>query len=95
MEFEWDTVKARKNLAKHGVSFDEAKSVFYDPLAASFPDPDHSWDETRNVIFGISSRNRFLLVSFADRIEKCRIISARTLTKSERRTFEETNQKGS
>ncbi|MFN0106401.1 MAG: BrnT family toxin [Bryobacteraceae bacterium] len=90
MDFEWDPVKAKNNLRKHGVSFEEAESVFYDLLAATVPDPDHSWDESRHLIVGLSAKNRLLIVSFADRIDNCRIISARELTKSERRGHEET-----
>jgi uncharacterized protein len=88
--FEWDPVKAKNNLRKHGVSFEEAESVFYDLLAATVPDPDHSWDESRQVIVGLSRKDRLLIVSFVDRIDNCRIISARELTKSERSGHEQT-----
>ncbi|MEQ1627743.1 MAG: BrnT family toxin [Nitrospira sp.] len=89
MQFEWDSIKARKNLVKHGVSFDEAASVFHDPLAATGTDPDHSQDEARMVTFGLSSAGRLLVVAHTERRNAIRIISARVVTQQERRIYEE------
>jgi uncharacterized DUF497 family protein len=88
MQFECDPKKAKSNFKKHGVSFEEAVTVFYDPLAATFEDPDHSGDEWRFVTIGYSSRNRLLVVSHSDREEVLRIISARIATAPERRRHE-------
>jgi hypothetical protein len=76
MKFEWDPRKARLNVAKHGVSFDEATTVFYDPLSATFDDPDRSVGERRFITIGYSSRGRLLVVAHTDRGEATRIISA-------------------
>lgn len=89
MEFEWDPDKAGRNLAKHGVSFPEAATVFGDPLALTYYDPDHSEDEDRYLTFGQSSSGRFLVVSHTDRDDRIRIISARTMTRRERKSYEE------
>jgi uncharacterized DUF497 family protein len=89
MEFEWDPEKAARNLARHGVSFQEAATVFGDPLAVTYFDPDHSEEEDRFLTFGHSSEGRLLVVSHTDREERTRIISARRVTPSERRTYEE------
>ncbi len=89
MEFEWDDAKAEANLRKHGVSFPEAATAFADPLAAIFDDPDHSEDETREILVGYSDRNRLLIVSFTERGENLRIISARVASPGERRRHEE------
>lgn len=89
MEFEWDTEKAKSNLSKHGISFEEAKTVFEDPFYVDFYDPDHSESENRYIIIGESSKNRILLVSYTERKNKIRIISSRQVTKQERRTYEE------
>ena len=91
MNFAWDDEKAAKNLAKHGVSFDEAETVFADPFAGIAPDPDHSERERREIAAGLSAAGRLLLVSFTERRESIRIISARELTPSERRLYEEEN----
>jgi hypothetical protein len=88
VQFEWDPKKAKNNLNKHGVSFEEAVSVFYDPLSATFDDPDHSDDELRLITIGFSSGNRLLFVSHSDRGEVLRIISARAATKHERKLHE-------
>jgi uncharacterized DUF497 family protein len=88
MHFEWDRSKASSNRRKHKVTFDEAVTVFLDPLAASFPDPDHSEAEQRSVTIGYSSRGRLLVVSHAERDETIRIISARLATAHERRRHE-------
>jgi uncharacterized protein len=87
--FEWDDAKARSNEQKHGVSFPEAATAFADPLAAIFPDPDHSDDETREILVGVSDRNRLLIISFTERGESIRIISARVATPSERKRHED------
>lgn len=89
MQFEWDPIKARKNQVKHGVSFDEAASVFHDPLAATGADPDHSEGEQRMVTFGMSSAGRLLVVAHTERRNAIRIISARVVTLQERRIYEE------
>jgi uncharacterized DUF497 family protein len=88
--FEWDTKKAESNVAKHGVTFDEACTVFGDPLAILKRDPDHSADEQRYLLLGISSRHRLLVVAHAERPPRTRLISARRATPKERRTYEET-----
>lgn len=87
--FEWDEAKARANQQKHGVSFEEASSAFADPLAAIFPDHDHSDDEVREIIVGHSDKNRLVVVSFTERGEAVRIISARVATPQERADYEE------
>jgi uncharacterized DUF497 family protein len=89
MEFEWDDAKAEANLRKHGVPFAEAATAFADPLAAIFPDPDHSDDEVREILVGYSERGRLLVVIFTERPPNLRIISAREATPSERRNHEE------
>jgi uncharacterized protein len=88
MQFECDPKKAKSNYKKHGVTFEEAVTVFYDPLAATFEDPDHSEAEKRSITIGYSSRDRLLVVSQADRGEVLRIINARLATASERRRHE-------
>lgn len=89
MHFEWDPVKARKNLRKHGVTFEEASSVFYDSLTVTGADPDHSEREERMVTFGVSSSGRLLVVAHTERSDAIRIISARVATKHERYIYEE------
>jgi len=89
MEFEWDPQKAAKNLRKHKISFNEAATVFDDPLSVTVTDPDHSAEEDRFIIVGQSYRRRLLIVSFAERGDRIRIISARELTPAERRAYEE------
>ena len=89
MEFEWDQKKADSNERKHGVTFREAASVFGDPLAITFGDPDHSVSEERFLTFGLSMRRRLLLVSHTDRRGGVRIISARRVTREERKIYEE------
>lgn len=88
MEFEWDMPKAEANIQKHGVSFDEAASVFLDQLAVSGQDPDHSVGESRYITFGISSLGRMLSVSHTYRPGGIRIISARRVTRHERKLYE-------
>jgi uncharacterized protein len=89
MRFEWDSRKAAKNLRKHGISFHEAVSAFYDPLATTGDDPDHSEDEERFVTFGFSSAGRLIVVSHTGYNDTIRIISARRATRSEREIYEE------
>jgi uncharacterized DUF497 family protein len=89
IDFEWDPNKAARNLRKHGVTLEEAATVFRDDLSVTAPDPDHSVEEERFITVGPSSQNRLLLVAHAERGECIRIISARELTPSERRQYEE------
>jgi hypothetical protein len=89
MEFGWDSRKAASNQRKHRVSFEEAASMFEDPLAITFSDPDHSEAEERFLTFGMSRLNRLTIVAHADRGGRTRIISARTMTKQERKIYEE------
>jgi uncharacterized DUF497 family protein len=89
VQFEWNAQKAAANLRKHGVSFDEAASVFFDPLGATGNDPDHSLEERRFVTFGVSSSARLLVVTHSERGEAIRIITARLATPRERRIYEE------
>jgi uncharacterized protein len=89
MKFDWDDEKAKRNLAKHHVTFAEAQSVFDDPFARIASDPDHSLSENRELIFGHSAAGRILLVSFVQRENTIRIISARKANQKERRSYEE------
>jgi uncharacterized DUF497 family protein len=89
MEFEWDENKAEINLKKHGVSFHEAATVFGDALAITFDDPEHSVGEYRYITFGLSRFNRLLVVSHTECEDKMRIISARRMTRRERKIYEE------
>ena len=89
MRFDWDDTKARENLRKHGVSFDEARTAFDDEHALLLPDPDHSADEDRFVLLGLSSTLRVLTVvhCYAESDEVIRLISARKATRSERTQY--------
>ena len=87
-EFEWDLAKASANQQRHGVSFVEAATVFFDPLSVTVADPLHSIDEQRFVITGLSYQHRLLVVVHADRGDRIRIISARLATRSEREKYE-------
>jgi uncharacterized DUF497 family protein len=89
MEFEWDAEKDHLNQDKHGVSFDEASTVFGDPFALTIDDPDHSVEENQFLTTGYSERQRLLIVAHVDRDERIRIINARDVTATERRTYEE------
>lgn len=89
LSFEWDPRKAAYNVRKHGVSFEEAVQVFGDPLARIFDDPGHSSGELRELIVGHAARHRLLIVSFVERGDRVRILSARPATSSERRDYEE------
>jgi len=88
VEFEWDREKAAQNQEKHEISFDEAVTIFHDPLAATFDDPDHSTGESRFVTVGYSSQNRLIVVAHTERGETIRIISARLATPQERKRHE-------
>lgn len=87
--FEWDSRKAAANRRKHGVSFEEATTVFADPLSVLKPDPDHSLDEERYLVLGMSNRRRVLVVAFAEWPPRTRLINARPATRSEQHTYEE------
>ena len=89
MQFEWDEEKAEANLKKHEVSFEEAQTVFADPLFLIFADPDHSIEENRFIIMGESTENKLLVVSFVERPPVTRLISARKATRAERKNYEE------
>ncbi len=89
MRFEWDPKKAAANLKKHGVTFQEAATVFGDPLALTFQDPDHSEDEERHLTFGLSLQKRLIVVSHTERGDRTRIISARLMDRNERVIYEE------
>jgi uncharacterized protein len=88
MKFEWDDRKELANQRKHGVSFQEAATVFGDPLAATIPDPDHSQGESRFLTIGNSSSNRLLVVSHAEEGDNFRIIGAREANTHERKAYE-------
>ena len=88
MLFDWDEEKAKSNLAKHGISFDEATSVFDDPLFLTFADPEHSLQEQRFLIMGESARGRLLVISYTDRKDITRLVSVRPATRKERKAYE-------
>jgi uncharacterized DUF497 family protein len=88
MEFEWNPKKAEINLKKHGISFEKANTVFGDYLSVTFPDPDHSKEEERFLIIGLSNKHRILVISHTYRNDKVRIISARIVTKREKKFYE-------
>ena len=89
MEFEWDPKKNEANIRKHGVAFSEAATVFGDVLSITVPDPDHSQEEDRYIVIGMSGQNRLVMVAYMERGECIRIISARELNRSEKRDYEE------
>ncbi len=89
IHFEWNSDKAKTNLQKHGITFEEAKSVFYDDYARIKDDPSHSHSEFRYIIQGLSLTNKLLVISFTERNKNIRIINARKATKSERKQYEE------
>jgi uncharacterized DUF497 family protein len=89
LSFEWDPEKSDSNLKKHGVSFEEAGSVLSDPFEITLFDPDHSDEEDRYISLGMSYRDRILVVSYTEREDKIRIISARVANKRERKKYEE------
>ena len=88
--FEWDSKKAKSNLKKHTVDFDEAKTIFDDPEFITFLDVEHSTDEERYITLGLSYKRRLLIVAHADRNDAIRIISARKVTKHEEKFYQET-----
>lgn len=87
--FEWDPRKASANLKKHHIAFDEASTVFLDPRALTFPDPDHSSEEAREITIGFTIKGNLVFVAHCERAQWIRIISARSATDSERRQYEE------
>jgi uncharacterized DUF497 family protein len=89
LDFEWDERKARSNLAKHGVSFEEAATIFGDPLSLTIPDPAHSQAENRFIIIGQSHQRKLLVVVHTERGDNIRVISARRASKRERKAYEE------
>jgi uncharacterized protein len=90
LEFEWDPAMAERNLKDHGVSFDDATTIFRDTLSITISDPDHSDSENRFIDIGMSYRMELLVVSYTERKDKIRIISARRATRAERKNYEET-----
>ena len=93
LTFEWDPSKAAQNIAKHGVDFSEAATVFEDPLSFTIADPDHSVGEQRFVTMGVSFLQRLVVVAHTDLHERIRIISARHATRAERQHYEEGSQR--
>ena len=93
MDFVWDPHKATENVRKHGVAFAEASTVFGDLLGVTVSDPDHSGRESRLLTVGLSNERRLLIVSHTDRSDNVRLISARPLSRKERRAYEATRQK--
>ena len=91
LSFEWDERKAKPNLAKHGVSFEEASTVFGDPLSLTIPDPAHSQGEDRSIVLGQSHQRELLVVVHTERGDHIRIISARRASRRERKSYEEGN----
>jgi uncharacterized protein len=89
MRFEWNPEKAKANLKNHKVSFEEAQTVFKDPLFIIYSDPDHSVEENRFIVMGESIKNRLLVVSYTERPPATRLISARKATRAERKYYEE------
>ncbi len=89
MKIEWDPKKAKSNLEKHGVSFEEAATALSDPMAVTGADPDHSATEVRYVTVGVSGRGRLVVISHTEKEEIIRIISARKASKGERELYEE------
>lgn len=92
LSFEWDDEKAKANLKKHRVGFDEAITVFTDPFSVTIPNPGHSADEQRYVDIGSSDKGRMLVVVYTERNSNIRIISCRKATPSERTLYEEENE---
>ena len=91
IKLDWDPSKARRNVRKHRIDFDEASTVFADTLSITIPDPDHSEDEERWVTVGLSNRHRLLVVVHTEEEETIRLISARKADRLERRKYEEGN----
>ena len=88
MTFEWDSRKAAANFNKHAITFEDAATVFLDPLASTFPDPDHSRGESREITVGYTMKGRLVFVSHCERGNRIRIISARPATRTERDQYE-------
>jgi hypothetical protein len=93
IDFEWDPSKAKENLRKHGVSFDEGATIFRDPLGITIYDPDHSHQENRYITIGSSSNGRVIMVAHTDRYGRTRVINARELTRKERKAYENENKR--
>ncbi len=89
LSFEWDPIKAKRNIRVHGITFDEASTAFSDTMSLTIFDPLHSTDEDRLILIGSSHQNRLLVVVHTERSDKIRLISARKATKHERETYEE------
>lgn len=89
MEFIWDKKKANTNYGKHSLSFEEAATVFGDPFAITFPDPDHSIGEIRYLTFGLTSIGKYIVVAHTEEIDQIRLISAREMTGKEKKIYEE------
>ena len=89
MDFEWDDKKALANQKKHGISFIEASEIFNDEYSSCVNDPDHSYEESRYLLFGVSTKGAHLVVSYTERLGIIRIISARRMTRQERKAYEE------
>jgi uncharacterized protein len=89
MKYVWDENKATANLSKHGVTFEEAKTVFNDSLFVDFYDPDHSYGEHRYILIGESHQGRLLFISYMERNDVIRLISAREATQLERKAYEQ------
>jgi uncharacterized DUF497 family protein len=89
VDYEWDEEKAARNLEKHGISFADAATVFDDPLYVDFYDPDHSSDEQRYLVMGMSREGHLVIVSYTERNDVIRLISAREATSAERKAYEE------
>jgi hypothetical protein len=87
--FEWDAEKARQNVDKHGISFEEVVTAFGDPLSVTVSDPDHSDSEERQLLLGMSRRSRLVVVAFTERGDRLRIITARLASRREKRKYEE------
>ncbi|MGH9784102.1 MAG: BrnT family toxin [Terriglobia bacterium] len=88
MKFNWDPSKAQENLLNHGISFEEATTVFGDPLAGTIPDPDHSEGEARFLTIGLTANGRLIVVSHTEEGDTIRLISAREATSHERKQYE-------
>jgi len=91
--YEWDPQKAKANLRRHRLSFEEATTVFLDPLAVTYPDPDHSGEEFREITIGHSAKHGVIFLSHTQRGDRIRIIGARKATRRERKQYEESIDK--
>ena len=93
MKFEWDPNKAASNVRRHGIAFEDAASVFGDPLARTIPDPEHSTEETRFVTMGMTAGGRLVVVVHTDREGRTRLISARPATRREKKSYEKADRR--